>query len=144
MKYTDYQNSGKRFRSLTGLSCEQWRALFPCIEEARNEYLTNYDMDGNIRNGRRSFTVCRNRPLPAVADRLFFIPVYLKNNPLQEYHAACFRMDQKHGSSFIHVLHRIPEQCLRDADAMPAEIRKGTSHNFRIIINPWHYKNEFT
>jgi hypothetical protein len=128
MKYTDYQNNEKSFRSLTGLSLEQWKALLPYFEEARNEYLTNYDMDGNYRNGRRSFTIYGNSPLPAVADRLFFILVYLKNNPLQEYHAACFNMDQKHCNSFIHVLHRIPEQCLRDADVMPAETRKEFSN----------------
>jgi hypothetical protein len=55
---------------------------------------------------------------------LFFIPVYLKNNPLQEYHAACFNMDQKHCNSFIHVLHPILEQCLHNADVMPAETQK--------------------
>jgi hypothetical protein len=33
-------------------------------------------------------------------------------------------MDQKHCNSFIHVLYHILEQCLRDADAMPAETQK--------------------
>jgi hypothetical protein len=51
-------------------------------------------------------------------------PVYLKNNPLQEYHAACFGMDQKHCNNFIRVLYHILEQCLRDADVMSAETRK--------------------
>jgi len=47
-----------------------------------------------------------------------------KNNPLQEYHAACFGMDQKHCNNFIHVLYHILEQCLRDAEVMPAETQK--------------------
>jgi hypothetical protein len=124
MRYIDYQNNEKSFRSLTGLSREQWMALLPYFEGAHNDYLTNYDMDGNFRDGRRSFTIYRNSPLPTVAARLFFILVYLKNNPLQEYHAACFGMDQKHCNSFIHVLHHILEQCLHDADVMPAETQK--------------------
>jgi hypothetical protein len=128
MKYTDYQNNEKSFRSLTGLSLEQWKALLSYFEEAYNEYLTHYDMDGNFRNGRRRFTIYRNSPLPTVADCLFFILVYLKNNPLQEYHATCFSMDQKHCDSFIHVLHRILEQCLRDADVMPTETQKEFSN----------------
>ena len=81
-------------------------------------------MNGNYRNGQRSFTIYKNSPLPTIAERLFFILVYLKNNPLQEYHAACFNMDQKHCNSFIHVLHRILEQCLHNADVMPAETQK--------------------
>jgi hypothetical protein len=124
MKYTDNQNNEKSFRSLTGFSREQFLALLPRFEQAHNEYLTHYDMEGNYRNNRRSFVIYKNSPLPTVADRLFFILVYLKNNPLQEYHAACFNMDQKHCNSFIHVLHRILEQCLQDADVMPAETQK--------------------
>jgi hypothetical protein len=50
--------------------------------------------------------------------------VYLKNNPIREYHAAGFNMDQKHCNSFIHVMHHILKQCLRDADVMPADSQK--------------------
>jgi hypothetical protein len=124
MKYTDYQTNEKSFRSLTGLSHEQFLTLLPCFEEAHDRYLTHYDMAGNYRNNRRRFTIYKNSPLPTVEDRLFFILVYLKNNPTREYHAAGFNMDQKHCNSFIHVMHHIPEQCLRDADAMPAESQK--------------------
>jgi hypothetical protein len=124
MKYTDYKNNEKSFRSLTGLSSEQFIKLLPYFEDAHNEYFTQYDMAGKYRNNRRSFTIYRNSPLPTVEDRLFFILVYLKNNTLQEYHAASFNMDQKHCNSFIHVLYRILEQCLRDAEVMPAETQK--------------------
>ena len=131
MKYSEYQNNEKSFRSLTGLSHEQFLLLLPYFEEAHNEYLTYYDMEGNYRNGRRSFTIYANSPLPTIADRLFFILVYLKNNPLQEYHAACFNLDQKHCNSFIRVLYRILEQCLGDAQAMPAETQEEFEQEFK-------------
>jgi hypothetical protein len=124
MKYTTCQNNAKSFRSLTGLSPEQFKELLPWFTEAHNEYFSTYDMEGNYRNGRRSFTVYKNSPLSTVEDRLFFILVYLKNNPIQEYHAACFGMDQKHCNSFIHVLYLILEQCLDDAGVMPAGSRQ--------------------
>lgn len=124
MKYIDYQHNEKSFRSLTGLSIEQFGKLFPYFEAAHNEYLSQYDMNGKYRNSRRSFIIYRNSPLPTVADRLFFILVYLKNNPLQEYHAAVFNMDQKQCNSFIHVLYHILEQCLLDAEVMPVETQK--------------------
>lgn len=124
MKYIDYQHNEKSLRSLTGLSIEQFRDLLPYFEESHNAYFSQYDMSGKYRNNRRGFVIYKNSPLATVADRLFFILVYLKNNPLQEYHAACFGMDTKHCNSFIRVLYRILEQCLRDADVMPAERQK--------------------
>jgi hypothetical protein len=124
MKYTDYQNNEKSLRSLSGLSVEQFKELLPYFADAHQEYFSQYDMTRTFRNNRRSFTVYKNSPLPSVEERLFFILVYLKNNPLQEYHAACFDMDQKHCNSFIHVLYRILELCLHDAGVMPAESQK--------------------
>jgi hypothetical protein len=81
-------------------------------------------MSGKFRDNRQSFIIYKNSSFPTIADRLFFILVYLKNNPLQEYHAACFDPDQTHCNSFIHVLHRILEQCLWDVEAMPAETQR--------------------
>jgi hypothetical protein len=124
MKYSEYQNNEKSFRSLTGLSGEEFGELLPCFAEAHDDYFTHYDMKGRYRNNRRSFTIYGNSPLPAVEDRLFFIPVYLKNNPLQEYHAACFEMEQRQCNNFIHVLYHILEQCLREAGVTPGDSQK--------------------
>ena len=124
MKYKDYQNNEKSFRSLTGLSEKQFSELLPYFEEAHNEYFTKYDMKGRYRDNRRSFVIYGNSPLPTVEDRLFFILVYLKNNPLQEYHAACFGMEQKHCNNFIHVLYRILDACLCDAGVTPTDDRE--------------------
>jgi hypothetical protein len=138
MKYTDYQNNEKSLRSLSGLSVEQFRELLSYFEYAHTEYFTRYDMNGKFRDNRRSFTIYKNSPLPTVEDRLFFILVYLKNNPLQEYHAACFDMDQKHCNSFIHVLYRILERCLHDAGVMPTESQK----KFSEILGTLSVENE--
>lgn len=133
MKYTDYKNNVKSFRSLSGLSVEQFNELLAYFECAHNEYFSQYDMSGKFRNNRRSFIIYKNSPLPTVEERLFFILVYLKNNPLQEYHAACFGIDQKHCNSFIHVLYHILERCLHDAEAMPADNQKKFSYILGIL-----------
>jgi hypothetical protein len=124
MKYTDYRNNPVSFRALTGLSIEQFEELLPYFEEAHDDYLSKYEMNGKLRKNFRRFTVYANSPLPTVAERLFFILVYLKNNPLQEYHAACFDMGQKHCNTFIHGLNHILHLSLCDAGVMPAEIQK--------------------
>jgi hypothetical protein len=133
MKYSEYQNDEKSFRSLTGLSREEFSGLLPFFAEAHNDYFTHYNMNGKYRNNRRRFTLYGNSPLPAVEDRLFFILVYLKNNPLQEYHAACFDMEQKQCNRFIHVLYHILEQSLREAGVMPADNQKKFSNILRAL-----------
>ena len=77
MKYLDYHNNEKKIRSLTGLSPEQFLGLLPYFEESHNGYFTDYGMNGSYRNNRRRFVIYGNSPLPTVADRLFFILVYL-------------------------------------------------------------------
>ena len=57
MKYKDYQNKEKPFRSLTGLSAEQFSELLPYFEWGRNEYFSRYDMKGRYRDNRRSFVI---------------------------------------------------------------------------------------
>ncbi|MDR0560361.1 MAG: hypothetical protein LBG92_09315 [Prevotellaceae bacterium] len=90
MKYIEYEDSEKKSRALTGFTHEHFRELLLHFEEAHNSYFTKYDMNGRYHNNRRNFVTYRNSPLPSVEDRLFFILVYIKNNPLQEFHVACF------------------------------------------------------
>ena len=66
-----------------------------------------------------SHAIQSNSPLPTVAERLFFILVYLKNNPLQSYHAACFDMSQLCGQ-WIHTLTQALGAAIDDAGMLPA------------------------
>lgn len=122
MNYNDHKDNAKSFRALTGLSHEQFSALLPYFEAAHEDYLSEYEMNGKRRSGqRRSPCIYRNSPLPGIPDRLFFILVYLKNNPLQEYHAACFGMNQKHCNLFVHCLTKILRLSLEAMGLVPVE-----------------------
>lgn len=124
MKYIDYRTNAKSFRSLTGLSIEQFDELLIYFSDSHDDYLSKYEMNGNPRKNLRRFVIYKNSPLPTVEDRLFFILVYLKNNPLQEYHAGCFNMDLHHCNVFIHGLDRILKLCLFEAGVMPAHTQE--------------------
>lgn len=125
MNYHDHKDNSKSFRALTGVSHEQFCALLPYFEAAHEDYLSEYEMTGERRSGkRRSPSIYKNSPLPSIPDRLFFILVYLKNNPLQEYHAACFGMNQKHCNIFIHCLTKILRLSLKAKGLVPAETDK--------------------
>jgi hypothetical protein len=127
MQYKDHINNPKSFRSLTGFTHSQFQLLLPYFAAAHDDYLSEYEMTGKRRSQSRSFCIYKNSPLPSVEERLFFILVYLKNNPLQEYHAACFGMDQKHCNTFVHCLNHILRLSLETIGLVPAQTDKELS-----------------
>lgn len=127
MNYSEHKDNPKSFRALTGLDHIQFSHLYPYFEASHDDYLSEYELTGKRRSNRRSFCIYSNSPLPNVTERLFFILVYLKNNPLQEYHAACFGMDQKHCNTFIHSLTHIPRLSLHTMGLVPAQTDKELS-----------------
>lgn len=62
--------------------------------------IVHHTLEGEPRKRIANSTVCTH--LPAMSDKLLFILSYLKNNPLQEYHAACFGMTQPQANALIH------------------------------------------
>lgn len=127
MNYTEHKDNPKSFRALTGLTHIQYSHLLPYFEAAHDDYLSEYELSGKRRSKRRSFCIYKNSPLPDISERLFFILVYLKNNPLQEYHAACFGMDQKHCNTFVHCLNHILRLSLETMGLVPAQTDKELS-----------------
>lgn len=81
MKYTDVRNNPKKFLALTGVNIDLFDEILPWFEEEHDLYLRYHDINGKKRSGKRAGAIYSNSPLPTVADRLFFILVYMKNNP---------------------------------------------------------------
>lgn len=127
MNYKDHKDNPKSFRSLVGLSHDQFSHLLPYFEAAHDDYLCEHELRGKRRSKQRRFCIYKNSPLPDVPGRLFFILVYLKNNPLQEYHAACFGMGQKHCNTFVHCLSHILRLSLETMGLVPAQTDKELS-----------------
>jgi hypothetical protein len=57
--------------------------------------------------------------LPEIADKLFFILVYQKTNPLQTMHGLQFGMSQPPAHCWIHRLLPILQHALRDLGEAP-------------------------
>src|SRR5690606_1226775 len=51
--------------------------------------------------------------LPKACDKLLFLLVYLKTNPLQEHHAASFGMTQSQANLLIHLLSGLLRKTLK-------------------------------
>lgn len=124
MKYIDVRSNSKKFLALTGVNITLFDEILPWFEEEHNHYLRYHDITGKRRSGKRAGAIYANSPLPTVADRLFFLLVYLKNNPIQEYHAECFGMTQQQCGKWIHGLTTILELALKSSGMLPAKTMK--------------------
>ena len=124
MKYTDIRKNPKKFLALTGINIALFDEILPWFEDEHDHYLRYHEINGKKRSGKRSGAIYTNSPLPTVADRLFFILVYLKNNPIQEYHAECFGMSQQQCGKWIHGLTTILELTLKSGGMLPARTMK--------------------
>lgn len=91
------------FLVLTSVSISLFDEILPFLTETHDEYFRWHDVKGKKVARKRSHTILPNSPLPTVAGRLFFILVYLKNNPLQSYHTACFDMSRQKRGQWIHI-----------------------------------------
>jgi len=89
------------------------------FEQNWHDYITHYTLEGKPRIRKANGIVCTH--LPATADKLLFILSYLKNNPLQEYHAASYGMTQPQANLLIHLFSDILIKTLKRLNELPEE-----------------------
>lgn len=124
MKYDKVRNNPTTFLALTSVSITLFDELLPFFTDAHDEYFRWHDIRGKSISRRRSHVIQSNSPLPTVAERLFFILCFLKNNPTQEYLAACFDMSQQQCGQWIHTLTEVLRIALNEAGMLPATTMK--------------------
>lgn len=120
MNYSKIRQTPTSFMALTSVSVSLFDEILDFFTDAHDEYFRWHDVKGKKLTRQRSHVIQANSPLPSVADRLFFLLVYLKNNPTQEYHAACFGMSQQQCGQWIHTLTDVLEIALKEASVLPA------------------------
>lgn len=103
MDYEKQIQKAQTFQALTSLLPEEFEYLLEYFEVQWSKYSRLYTLDGKKRNA-RSYKEHGNAALKGTGQKLFFLLVYLKNNPLQTYHAACFGISQPKVSAFISTL----------------------------------------
>src|SRR5919202_5199303 len=103
VQFTEVQDHPTEFLDLTSLTVDEFQQLVPPFEAAFQAHMAEWRLDGKPRTARR-YTTYQNCPLPSAEDRLLFILVYLKTNPLQVAHGRMFGMPQNKANQWIHVL----------------------------------------
>lgn len=117
MKYDKIKRRPVQFLSVTGLKLDDFNFLVPYFKAEWDEYNDNFTFTGKERQ-RRSFTR-KDTVLPKMADKLMFLLIYLKTNPLQEHHAASFGMTQSQANQLIHLLSSLLRKTLKNLGELP-------------------------
>jgi len=117
MQYDKIKKRPVQFLSITGLKIEDFNFLLPYYKAEWDEYNDHFTFTGKIRQ-RRTFTR-KNTILPKIEDKLMFLLIYLKTNPLQEHHAASFGMTQSQANQLIHLLSSLLRKTLKNLGELP-------------------------
>ena len=113
------QSKPTEILDLTSLTLDEFQSLVVPFEVAFQDYMREWRLDGKPRTA-RSYTTYINCPLPQPQDRLLFILMYLKTNPLQVAHGRMFGIPQNKANQWIHVLLPVLRNSLRTLGDAPS------------------------
>ena len=100
MHYEKAKRNAKQFRSLTSMEVCGFDLLCGHFCETVEKYLAHFTLTGKLRQ--RRATVKQDSVFKSNQDLLLFCLSYLKNNPLQEYHALQYGITQPQANLWIH------------------------------------------
>ena len=103
LRFGDLEAKPTTVLDMTSLTIEEIRQLVPAFEAAFAAHMAVWRLDGKPRTARR-YSTYSNCPLPTPEDRLLFILIYMKTNPLQVAHGLLFDLPQGKTNQWIHVL----------------------------------------
>jgi hypothetical protein len=119
LSYREIKAKEKEFLALTSLTVSEFEILVPHFEQAFQNYMAEWRLDGKRRT-KRSYTTYKNCPLPTPEDRLLFGISYMKSNPLQSNHGLLFAMAQCKVNSWLHILLPVLRNTLRGLGVAPS------------------------
>ncbi|TAE20008.1 MAG: hypothetical protein EAY72_00105 [Bacteroidetes bacterium] len=120
MDYLKIRQKPAQFKALTSLTIEEFDELAPLFEAQWLDFIQQYTLDGQRRS--RRYKPVNETQLPTPAHKLFFVLIYEKTNPLQEYHAASFDIDVSMTNKWIHVLSPLLNKATQTWQASRQEI----------------------
>ena len=122
MKYKELQEKPKQFESLCGYSVDAFEILEEKFSVVYKNYFLHFTFAGKERErpkSKRSDDIFEGS-----GDALFFLLSYIKNNPLQEYHAAQYGLSQPQANIWIHLLTGLLHDTLDENKNLPARSNK--------------------
>jgi len=116
---TTLKQNPSQFLSMTSLTVEEFELLHNSFEGYCTDYFLYHTMQGKIRK-KVCYQEQKNASLKGSEMKLFFLLSYLKNYPLQQFHASYFDITQAKVSQFIKVLRPLLQKTLTRMGLMPS------------------------
>src|SRR5215470_2497278 len=118
LSYNKLQTRPREFLAATGLTRAEFEKLLLAFQTAYDQmYPPDRTLDGQVRQ-RRAGAGAKGK-LPSLADKLLFILVYQKTNPLQTMHGLQFNLSQSQTNYWIHVLLPVLQHALTALGMQP-------------------------
>ncbi|WP_043551941.1 transposase family protein [Salinibacter ruber] len=117
LRYSSLAVKPEVFRSLTGLSIQEFEALLPSFNEAWEDFLKVFFVDGVAR--KCAFGGGRRPRLKSGRAKLLFILFYLRIYPIQEVQGFFFGLSQEQANCWIHRLVPVLSQALGREALLP-------------------------
>lgn len=118
LSYNELKTKPREFLASTGLKPDEFEKLLPAFRAAyEKKYPPDLTQAGTVRQ--RKFGGGAKGALPEIEDKLYFILVYQKTNPLQTMQGLQFSLSQSQANFWIHRLLPILQQALRDLGEAP-------------------------
>jgi DDE superfamily endonuclease len=116
--YNELKNKPREFLAATGLKLDEFEKLLLAFQTAyEKKYPPHLTQEGKTRQ--RQVGGGATGALPKIEDKLFFILVYQKTNPLQTMHGLQFGLSQPQANDWIHRLLPVLQHALRDLGEAP-------------------------
>src|SRR5215510_10566091 len=129
LSYNKLQTRPREFLAATGLTLAEFEKLLPAFQAAYDQqYPPDRTLDGQARQ-RRAGAGAKGK-LPRLADKLLFILVYQKTNPLQTMHGLQFNLSQAQTNYWLHRLWPVLQHALRDMGQTPERDARRVAHSF--------------
>ena len=104
---------------MTSLRVEEFELLHDSFEDYCADYFSHHTLQGKLRE-KFLYKEQKNACLKGTEMKLFFLLSYLKNYPLQQFHASYFGITQGKVSQLVKVLRPILEKTLTRMGLMPS------------------------
>jgi Helix-turn-helix of DDE superfamily endonuclease/DDE superfamily endonuclease len=118
LSYDKLKDKPRAFLAATGLTLAEFERLLPAFQAAyEHQYPPALTTEGKARQ--RGAGGGAKGTLPSFADKLLFILVYQKTNPLQVMHGLQFALSQSQTHYWIHRLLSVLQHALREMGQAP-------------------------
>ena len=119
MNYENIRQRKSQFESVTGLKMEEFDYLYQEFAPRWKKFYRYHTIEGKKRKHPHPNPGKQTATLPSIAEKLFFLLVYLKNYSLQEMMAASFGFSQSNASKWVKVLRPILVDSLKGLTLLP-------------------------